>query len=136
MDEECSSSRMFPRYRIGVGTFFLLRGQLESNSFPEFPDSALPEVTVCKVESPLVHVTVVPVETVRVAGTKNFPLLGTEDPGEIVTESPADPPVALPVILPDIVVALPVILPDIVVALPVILPDIVVTLPCALATCS
>ena len=32
----------------------------------------------------------VPVETVRVAGTKNFPLLGTEDPGEIVAESPPE----------------------------------------------
>ena len=103
---------------------------------PEFPDSALPEVTVCKVESPLVHVTVVPVETVRDSGRKNFPLLGTEDPGEIVTESPADAPVALPVILLDILVALPVILLDILVALPVILLDILVALPCALATCS
>ena len=86
--------------------FFLQRGSSESNSVPEFPASALPEVTVCNVESPLVHETVVPFETVRVSGTKNFPLLGDEDPGEIVTESPPDGPVALPVILPDIVVAL------------------------------
>ncbi len=48
---------------------------------------------MCNVVSPLVHVTVVPFETVRVSGTKNFPLLGTEDPGEIVTESPPDAPV-------------------------------------------
>ena len=77
----------------------------ESNSVPdEFPASGFPEVTVCNVVSPLVHVTVVPFETVRVSGTKNFPLLGTEDPGEIVTESPPDAPVALPVILPDVIV--------------------------------
>ena len=56
---------------------------------------------MCNVESPLVQETVVPFETVRVSGTKNFPLLGTEDPAEIVTESPPDAPVALPVILPD-----------------------------------
>ena len=86
--------------------FFPQQGRLESNSVPEFPDSALPEVTVCNVESPLVQATVVPFETVRVSGTKNLPLLGTEDPGEIVTELSPDVLVVLPVILPDIVVAL------------------------------
>ena len=108
---------------MGVGMFFLQRGSLESNSVPEFPDSALPEVTVCNVESPLVHVTVDPFETVRVSGSKNLPLLGVEDPGAIVTELPPDAALALLAILSDIVVALAVILPE----------DIVV-LTCALAT--
>jgi hypothetical protein len=62
-----------------------------------------------------------------VSGTKFLPLLGEEDPGEIVTEAPPDevalPPVILPVMLPDVVTLLLVILP-------VMLPD-VVTLPCA-----
>ena len=68
--------------------FFLEQGSAESNSVPEFPASGLPEVTVCNVESPLVHETVVPFETVRVSGSKNLPLLGDEDSGEIVTVSP------------------------------------------------
>ena len=57
--------------------FFLQQGSLNQILFHEFPASGLPEVTVCNVESPLVHETVVPFETVRVSGTKNFPLLGT-----------------------------------------------------------
>ena len=80
MDEECSSSRMFPRYRIGVGMFFLQRGSLNQIRFRNFQILHFRRVTVCNVESPFVHVTVVPVETVRVSGTKNFALLGTEDP--------------------------------------------------------
>jgi len=94
--------------------FFPQRDSLNQILFPKLQ---IPEVTVCNVESPLVHETVVPFETVRVSGAKNFPLLGDEDPGEIVTELPPEPPVALPVMLADIVVELSVILPDIIVAL-------------------
>src|SRR5213592_906915 len=43
----------------------------ESNNEPVSLPSALPEVTVCIVESPFFQVTVVPFATVKVGGSKN-----------------------------------------------------------------
>ena len=79
MDEEYSSSRMFLRYRIGIGMFFLQRGSLSQIRDPEFPASGLPEVTVCNVTSSLVHVTVVPFGIAIDSGAKYLSLLGLKN---------------------------------------------------------
>ncbi len=71
----------------------------ESKPIPIFPLSRLPEVTVCScstsnylydVKSPLVQVTVVPAEILRMLGTKNLPLLEDEEPGTMETEALID----------------------------------------------
>ena len=71
----------------------------ESKAIPIFLHSRLPEVTVCSystsndlydVKSPLVQVTVVPVEILRRFGTKNLPLFGDEEPGSMETEALPD----------------------------------------------
>ena len=84
MDAECSSNQMSLRYRKRVRTSYLRQiTRIKFRARVTFIRSS--EVTVCNTVSSLVHVTVSPLETVVVSGTKYLPLLGTEEPGPMET---------------------------------------------------